>query len=456
MRTGSAIRDFTEGSIPKQIIAFALPFMFANTLQILYSTVDMIVVGQAIGSSGISAVSTSSHVMNLLSIFSLGFCTGGQIIISQLVGAGRTKEVRVAINTLIMIIAGFAFVMMAVGLLFHDQILVILNTPTEAYGMAKDYLMICCLGIVFSFGYNLLSAVFRGIGDSWHPFIFIMTASIMNLILDLLFVLGFGWGVPGAAVATVIGQASSFLLAVMYISKHKAELGFSDMEGCFYFDRGYAKALVRLGIPFALQSCAINISTLFVNGLINSQGVAVSATYGVGTKIEDFMNQTTMGIGYAVASMVGQNLAAGKIARIKSIMWYSWLFAGIMYVVYAIILYLFPEKVFSIFSADPAVLELSRTFVSAFLWGLLAFIIARGTRGFLQGVGNAKLSLLFSILDAFVIRIIFSYFFGVYLDMGLYGIVLGYSLAIYGIAIPGAVYFLWGGWARRRLSFEHT
>ena len=453
MRKGSAITDFTEGSIPKQIIAFALPFMFANTLQILYSTVDMIIVGQAIGSSGISAVSTSSHVMNLLSMFSLGFCTGGQIIISQLIGAGKRSDVKAAIHTLMVIIAGFAVLMMAVGLLLHRQILTVLNTPPEAYDMARDYLMICCLGIAFSFGYNLLSAVFRGIGDSWHPFIFIMIAALTNLVLDILFVMGFGWGVPGAAIATVIGQSASFLLALFYISRHKAELGFDGVSSGG-FNRAYARSLVRLGIPFALQSCAINISTLFVNGLINSQGVAVSATYGVGTKIEEFMNQTTMGIGYAVASMVGQNLAAGKFGRIRSVMWYSWLFAGIMYVTYAVILLAVPEKVFSIFSDDPAVLELSRTFVSAFMWGLLAFIIARGTRGFLQGVGNAKLSLLFSILDAFVIRIIFSYFFGVYLDMGLYGIVLGYSLAIYGIAIPGFIYFISGRWTRRKLSFE--
>ncbi len=455
MKTGSAIRDFTEGSISKQIVAFALPFMFANTLQILYSTVDMIIVGQAIGSAGISAVSTSSHIINLLSMFSLGFCTGGQIIISQLIGAGRRKDVRSAISTLTVIIACFAVLMMFIGLIFHRQILSILQTPDEAYGMAKDYLMICCIGIAFSFGYNLLSAVFRGMGDSFHPFIFIMTAAILNLVLDMLFVLVFRWGVPGAAIATVIGQAVSFLLALLYIAKHREELGFGE-KGWSIFSTDFAASLVKLGVPFALQSCAINISTLFVNGLINSQGVAVSATYGVGTKIEDFMNQTTMGIGYAVASMVGQNLAAGKTQRIKSIMWYSWLFAGIMYVTYAIILYLFPKKVFSIFSTDPNVLELSRTFVSAFLWGLLAFIIARGTRGFLQGVGNAKLSLLFSILDAFVIRIIFSYFFGIYLDMGLYGIVLGYSLAIYGIAIPGFIYFLSGRWCKRRLSFEHS
>ena len=450
------INDFTQGNIPKQLITFAIPFMISNAMQVFYAMVDMIVVGRFVGSPGLSAVSIASQVFTFMTMLCLGFSTGGQVYISQLIGSGQKERLNATIGTMFSIIAILGAVMTVLGLLLHRPVLNLLNTPAESFAMATDYMIVCSCGILFTYGYNMISAVLRGMGDSRHPFIFIMIASGINIVLDLLFVGVFKWRVAGAALATILGQAFSFVYAMFYLYRRKTEFGFDFQRRSFAIRGDIAKILFRLGIPFALQSCAINISMMFVNSLVNQFGVAASATFGVGVKLDDVINKITQGVTFAVSAMVGQNIASGNAGRAQQIVHVSWIISLCSYAVAACILWSFPEELFSLFTDDQDVIALAFVFVSAILWHFPAMAIMKGTNGFIQGIGNAGFSLAIALLDGFVFRIVISYLLGVTFGLGLFGFFLGYGLAAYGTSIPGLIYFFSGMWKKRRLYTEKS
>lgn len=444
----SIVTDFTVGNIPSQMLRFSIPFMLSNALQILYSLVDMLIVGQKLGGPGLSAVSTASTVFTFMTMLSMGFSTGGQVRIAQLVGAGRKKDIGSVIGTLFTVNTVIGVVVTALGLIFYDPVLKLLNTPDEAFGYAVDYMIVCSCGIIFTYGYNMVSAVMRGIGDSKHPLIFIAIASVINLVLDIVFVDYMNMGTFGAALATIIGQAFSFIYAVIYLYRKRDEFGFDFKPKSFIPQNDSLRELIRLGVPFACQSCAINISMMFVNALVNDIGTNASSVFGVGVKVDDIVNKITQAFSFAVSAMVGQNITAGKEKRIRDIFFYAMLFSGIAYLLFATVYIAFPEFFFSLFTDDEGVISLCRVFVYAIVWGFPGMVIMRSTNGFIQGIGNARLGLIFALIDGFVMRIFLSWFIGIKLGFGLFGYILGYGLAPYGTAIPGLIYFLSGVWKK--------
>lgn len=443
------IADFTEGNVPVQLLRFSIPFMISNALQILYSLVDMLVVGRILKGPGLSAVSTASQVFTFMTMLSMGFSTGGQVRISQLIGAGRKNDIGKVIGTLFSIVTVMGVVMTAAGLLLMHPVLTLLNTPREAYGYAVDYMAVCSCGIIFTYGYNMVSAVMRGMGDSKHPLIFIAIASVINLVLDIVFVVYLGMGTFGAALATIIGQAFSFFYAVWFLYRRREEFGFDFKLRSFIPEKATLTELTRLGVPFALQSCAINISMLFVNSLINDVSVEASSVFGVGVKVDDIVNKITQAFSFAVSAMVGQNIAAGKEKRIRAVFFYAMLFSAVIYAAFTAVYIAIPDKMFGIFTDDAGVIALAPVFVSAIVWGFPGMVIMRSTNGFIQGIGNARLGLIFALIDGFVMRITLSYVIGVTMGYGLFGYILGYGLAPFGTAIPGLIYFLSGMWKKR-------
>lgn len=450
MKEKKLAKDFTQGSIPKQMFWFMLPFMASNGLQVLYSTIDMIIVGHYVGTAGISAVSQSSLILNFVTMVSLGFSNAGQILVSQALGANKKREVNDIIGTLFTVISAMGIAFSVIILLFRPMIQQIMNIPAESLDMSTDYLIICGSGLVFTAGYNMVSAVLRGMGDSKRPFMFICIASLINLVLDVLFTGMMGMGVAGAAWATIIGQAVSFIFSLYYLYKNKEGFGFDFRAESFAPKKKYTGLIVNLGTPMAIQSGCINISMLYVNSMINNVGVVASATFGVGCKIDDIINKVAQGIQYAALPMISQNIAAGKNERSKRVVYSAWIYGAIFTVTCMIAYVCFGEQLFMLFSDDPAVHELSGTFISAILWMFPAFIIMRGTHAFIQGIGNTKLGLVLSLLDGVILRIGLSWVLGIALDLGFYGFVLGYGLAPYGCAIPGLIYFLSGKWEKRK------
>ena len=452
----SLSKNFTKGSIPKQLFWFMLPFMASNALQVLYSTVDMIIVGKYVGTPGLSAVSQSSLIVNFATMVCLGFSNAGQVLISQALGAGKRREVNDIIGTLFTLILSMGVLFSVIIIGFQTPILRLMNIPAASYTMSLEYLVICAGGLIFTAGYNMVSAVLRGMGDSKRPFLFICIASVVNLVLDLLFTGLWGWGVAGAAWATIIGQAVSFIFSIWYLYRRKEAFGFDFKLKSLYPQKKYSRMIFSLGTPMAIQSGCINLSMLYVNSMINAldNTAVASATFGAGVKIDDIINKISQGIHHAAMPMISQNIAAGENRRSKQVVHWAWIYATISTVLFMLAYILFGKEMFMLFSKDPQVHELSGTFIKAILWMFPAFTIMRGTHAFIQGIGNAKLGLVLSILDGVVLRIGLSWLFGVALNWGFYGFVLGYGLAPYGCAIPGLIYFLMGRWEKRRTLAE--
>ena len=441
-------KDFTKGNLPKQLLIFMLPFMASNALQVLYSTIDMIIVGEYVGTPGLSAVSQSSQIVNFATMVCLGLSNAGQVLVSQAFGAGKKKEMNDIIGSLFTVMTIFAAILSVIAIAASRWIMDVMNMPVESYDMALDYLIICSGGLVFTAGYNMVSAVLRGMGDSKRPFIFIGIASAMNLVLDLLFTGLLGWGVAGAAWATIMGQAAAFIFSIFYLYKRKEAFGFDFKKESFRMQKKYVSMIASLGTPMAIQMGCINLSMLYVNSLINSIGVVESATFGAGVKIDDIINKISQGIQYAAMPIISQNIAAGEQKRAKQTVYWAWLYSGILTAFFMFLYLVFGKELFMLFSDDPLVHEQCTVFISAILWMFPAFAIVRGSGGFVQGIGNAKLSMVLALLDGVVLRIGLSWLFGIKLGWGFYGFVLGYGLAPYGFAIPSMLYFFSPIWQK--------
>ena len=428
--------------------------MASNALQVLYSTVDMVIVGHYVGTPGLSAVSQSSLIVNFATMMCLGFANAGQVLVSQSIGAGKRKEMNNVIGTLFSLMTIISIMLSALFIIIRHPIAAWMNIPEESYSMSLDYLVICSAGLFFTAGYNMVSAVLRGMGDSKRPFLFIGIASAVNLVLDLLFTGLLGMGVAGAAYATIIGQAVSFIFSLIYLYKRRESFGFDFKKNSFAISPKYAKMIFSLGAPMAIQAGFINLSMLFVNSMINAIGVVESATFGVGVRIDDIANKLSQGIQYAAMPMISQNIAAGKQKRAAAVVHFAWIFAAALTVIFMTAYLIFGKELFMLFSDDPLVHDQSSTFISAIMWMFPALAAMRGSQAFIQAIGNARLSLILSLLDGVILRIGLSWLFGILLNMGFYGFVLGYGIAAYGCAIPGTIYFLLGRWKNRRVLAE--
>ena len=443
--------DYTKGSIPKKMLAFTLPFMAASALQVVYSVVDMIVVGNFVGSAAIAGVNTASGIVMFFTMFCFGYENGAQVYLSQILGAGRRDKLNAAIGTVFTVTAIMGIVASLINILFCRQLLSLFHTPAESMQHAINYLLIAGGGIIFSFGYNLVSTLQRAQGDSMRPFYFILAATIVNVVLDLLLVPVLHMGTRGAAIATVAGQAVSFALAFTHLMRNREAFGFDFKRESFRIDPVAFREVSKLGAVNILQYAILNVSILIVTSMVNSLGVTAAATMGVGAKIDDVINKLTLGIYTACATMVGQNFGAGELERVKKVVHCAWIFAAALYIVIALIYIFFGHQLFNVFTSDPKVLAQAHLWIRATLIGYLGVVIMRGTNGLVQGIGNARLALVFGIIDAVLARVGMAYLFGSVLGMGLFGYFLGFATAFYGTAIPGLIYYLSGAWKRRRL-----
>ncbi len=450
-------KNFTEGKIPKQLILLSLPFMASNALQVLYSTVDMLIVGHFCGTDGVAAVSQSSQILNFVTMLCLGFSNAGQVLVSQAMGAGKKKEQNDIIGTLFTLILALGAVLSVLVMVFASPILTLIRLAESARPDAFLYLIICGAGLIFTAGYNMVSAVLRGMGDSKSPFLFIGIATVLNIALDLLFTGALGMRAAGAALATIIGQAVSFLFSLFYLYRRRTAFGFDFKWRSFRPNRHYTGMILSLGTPMAIQSGCINLSMIFVNYLVNGidpTNATPSAAFGIGVRIDDIFNKISQGLQFAAMPMISQNIAAKKQKRAIRVVLWTWLYSTLFTVLIFVVYLTFGKELFPLFSDGSTdkgeLLSYGATFVKAILWMFPALAVMRGSSAFIQGIGNAKLGLVLSLLDGVILRIGFSYLFGIVLGMGFYGFVLGYGLAAYGCAIPGAIYFLVGKWKKQK------
>lgn len=450
----SVVRDFTNGNIVKQLLAFSAPLFLSNLLQVVYNMVDMLIVGHYAGSVGLSAISVGGDIASFMTFLVMGFSNAGQVIISQYIGAKQKENIGRFVGTMMIFLTVCAVICSLAVMLFRAPILSVMNTPAESWDYAYDYITVCTAGLVFVYGYNIVSAVLRGYGDSKHPFIFISIASVLNVLLDLLFVMKFEWGAAGAALATVISQTVSFVYAMAFISRARDELEIRFSKTDFRIDKEMLVTLIKLGIPMAIKNASVQMSKLFVNSWINSYGVLISAVCGVNNKLSVISNLFSNAVNAAASSMVGQNIGARTYERVPKIMKTTFVAVFCMIAVLAGILAVFPRQVYGIFTSDRSVLPIAVSSVPIVILVFLGSVFRCPMNALLNGSGNYKVNFAVAILDGIVLRIGLSLVFGIVLDMEYMGFWLGDALASFTPFVIGIVYYKSGRWKSRRFVIK--
>ena len=452
MKAGSSgksmVKDLTQGNVAKLLLAFAAPLFVSNALQAIYNIVDMVVVGQVIGGGGMSAVSTGGNILHLLTFLAMGFSSAGQVIIAKEVGSGDFRAVKRTIGTLFTMLLTMALSMSIICFLLRNWLLGLVNTPAEAYAFTMDYTVICIFGLVFIYGYNVVSAIMRGMGDSKRPFMFIAIAAIMNTILDILFVAVFKMEVKGAALATVIGQAFSFIYALIYLYRNKEAFGFDFKLKSFIPDPSAMAKLVALGIPMALQSAAVSISQTVVAAWVNSFGVISSAIAGIIGKLNMMMGIMSASLMTAAASMVGQNLGAKKYDRVPKILGWTFLGSSVIAAICSVAVLLWPDPIFRMFTSDAAVLAEASIIILPCILNFGGAVSRAVGFGIINGSGNSKLNLLVAILDGIIVRIGAAYVLGFVVGLGPLGFWLGDAIAGYMPFVIGGTFYASGKWKK--------
>ncbi len=445
------ITDFTQGNVPRQLLRFATPLLLANLLQVVYNMADMVIVGRVMGSSGISAVSIGGDVSSFLTFIAMGFSSAGQVIISQYIGAGRREKVGGFVGTMFTFLFGCAAVLSVVCLIFRQPILALMNTPESAWSEALAYSTVCISGLVFIYGYNMVSAVLRGLGDSKHPFLFIGLAAVMNVVLDIVLVWGFRLGALGAAVATVFSQGFSFVCCAVFLWRSRHQMGFSvTAEDFLHPKKEYLSSLTKLGVPMAIKSASIHFSKLFVNSWINSYGVYVSAMAGIVNKLGSISNLISNSVNAAGASMVGQNVGAQKYERVPRIMWTCFAFALTSSVILSAAVLLFPELVFGLFTSEAPVMAIAMEFQPVAVLLFFGSACRSPMNALINGSGNHRVNFATAILDGMVMRIGLGVLLGLVLDLRYIGFWLGDALAGFTPLWIGLVYYFTGSWKTRK------
>ena len=446
MEEKTLVKDLTQGSIAKSLIKYAAPLFLANTLQAVYNLVDMMVMGQVEGGVGMAAVSIGGVIISLATFLLIGFTVAGQIILAQLVGAKRKDSISKMIGTIFVVTIIMAVCMLAICLIFGNTFLKLLNADPVAAPLAKTYYLTCICGIFFIAGYNMVCAVLRGMGDSKRPLYFVAIASGLNLVLDIVFVAGFHWSAFGAALATVIGQSVSFFVALAYLYRHRDAFGFDFKPSSFRVYKEELIPLIKLGIPMSIQMASVTVSKAVLSAWINGSGYMYSALNGIFSKLGLFMGVISSSLTTAGGASVAQCIGAKKYDRVPKIMGVVFLLSGTICGLVSLVVYLFPNFVFELFTKDPAVIDISGVLVVPVVVCMMGGVGRAVGFSLVNGSGNSKLNLIVALFDGIVARIGLSYVLGFTLGMGVKGFWFGDGLAGYMPFAVGMVFFFTGRW----------
>lgn len=402
--------DFTQGNILKKLVAFMMPILGALILQAAYGAVDLLVVGRFGSTSGLSAVSTGSQVLNLVTFVVIQFAMGITVLIARYLGEKRPERIGAVIGG-----GAVVFTMMSVALFiamvgFARPISVLMQAPAEAVDLTASYVRICGAGIFFIVAYNLLSAIFRGLGDSKSPLLFVLVACIVNIIGDLVLVAGLHMDAAGAAIATVTAQALSVVFAVMLLLKK--DLPFAITKKDFRLNPQCRKFL-KIGLPLALQEFLTQISFLALCAFVNRLGLEASSGYGVACKIVNFAMLVPSSLMQSMASFVSQNIGAGKKKRAKQSM-FTGIGVGLAVGCVVFVLVLFKGDVLcSIFSTDAAVIQNGFAYLKGFAPETLVTAILFSMIGYFNGNNKTVWVMTQGLIQTLLVRLPLAYFMSI-------------------------------------------
>ncbi len=401
-------RDMTEGTEWKHILLFSLPIMAGNLLQQLYNTVDGIVVGNFVSQNALAATGTAGTLSFLFLALAIGFGNGSGVMAAQLFGARQYDELREAVSTALILLVGMGVCVTLFGCLLARPLLHgLMNIAAgEVLDYAVAYFTIYSLGFVLQFIYNAVAAILRAVGDSRATLYFLLVSSLINLVLDLLFVVVLGWGVGGAAAATVLSQLGSAAVSVAYMFKKYPIFRFGKREFVFRGDK--CRLCLRLGVPSTIQQSIVSFGNVFIQRLVNSFGEAAMAAFTVGVRMEGYLFVPAVGLSVGVSTFTAQNVGAGRIDRVRRGCRGGVAVVLVIAFVLEIVSYVFAAPISALFGVEGEAMALSISYVrflAFFFWMFAVYIIFSGL---FQGAGDVLVAMAGSLLSL-AVRVIVSY-----------------------------------------------
>lgn len=399
--------DMTQGSPWKKIVLFAVPMLVGNIAQQLYNTVDSVVVGNYVGDNALAAVGSAGPILNLLIVLFVGISVGAGIMVSQYFGAREREKLSTTIGNCITLTGIATVFVMVVASFVAKPLLVLLDTPESIIGWCHSYLLILFIGCAGLAYYNILSGVLRGLGDSVSALMYLLVSTVINIILDLIFVAQLGMGVNGVALATVIAQAVSALLCLLRLMKI-TEL--FDFKGCYMkLQRKYTRKIIRLGLPSGITQAIFSMAMIVVQSLTNSFGEMFIAANVIVMRVDGFAMMPNFSFGTAMTTYAGQNVGAKQEDRVlKGAKQGTLIAVGVSAVITSLIL-LFGKGLMGIFTNTPELVDLSRDMMGILAVGYIAMAVTQSLSGVMRGAGDTMTPMWISIVTTIFIRVPIAY-----------------------------------------------
>lgn len=399
--------NMTEGEPWKQILVFTMPMLLGNVVQQLYSTVDSIVVGRYVGDNALAAVGSAAPIINLLLVLFIGVSMGATIMVSQYLGARDRNALSWTVGNCNLLVLLTAIIMTVVGILISRPMLILLKTPESILGWCTTYLQIIFLGSIGMGFYNILSGVLRGLGDSVSALIYLVIASILNIVLDILFVAKFNLGVPGVALATIIAQGISAILCINRLRNMKDLFDFK--LSYWKWQRQYAGGIIRLGLPSGITQAIFSMSIVIVQSLTNSFGEQFIAASVIVQRVDGFAMLPNFSFGTAMTTYAGQNIGAGDEERVtKGARQGLYLSLAFSAAITALIL-IFGKYLMGIFTETGELVELSMRMMRILAFGYIVMALIQSLSGVMRGAGDTVTPMWISIVETFFLRMPLAY-----------------------------------------------
>lgn len=427
-------KDMTQGTPWKHILLFSLPILGGMILQLLYGTVDGIVVGNFVGDTAFGAMNTSVSYSGVLLSIATGLSTGCGIVISQFYGAKNHQSMRMSISTMLYLMLGLGVVITVLGFATTDLVLrYLLGVPEDVFQYASSYMKIYFLGMIFQFLYNALAAALRSVGDSGATMKFLLISSAANIVFDLLFVAVFKWGVAGAAIGTVLAQAISVIISFIYIKKHHRLLWLSKND--LIFDGAMCKLILKLGVPVAVQTMISSMGVFAIQRLIANFGSSTMAAVAAGSNIEKYALMPNVAFSSGMATYAGQNAGAGDMKRVWKGYISCLIMAMLLCITMSAVIFFLAGPLVGIFGCSGEALDFGIEYLRFMACVLFLMTMLFVSRGMLQGVGDVSITTVITFVTL-AIRIIFAYSTADYFGAPVIYICMGLDFAI------GAVFYV--------------
>lgn len=397
------MKDLTTGRIGLSIFKFALPMLIGQMFQQLYTFVDQIIVGNFLGKEALAAVGASFPIIFTLIALVIGIASGGTIVISQFFGAKDFRMVKRAIDTVFIMLFIAAIILTAAGYPFIEQIFRLIQLPEELMDQGVAYLSVYIGGLILFFGYNGVAAILRGLGDSITPLYFLILATVLNIGLDLLFIVAWGWGVEGAAWATLIAQGVAFLAAAIYLDRYHELINFNIRN--FAFDKKVFRESMRIGLPTGLQHTFVSLGMMALMGIVNTFGTNVTAAYTAAVRIDSLAVIPAMVFAQALATYVGQNMGAGKLERVNRGLWTTFFMSSAVSVVMTVIVILFKYPLMGWFTEDTTVINIGGDYLTIVTSFYLIFTSMFIFGSVMRGAGDTLIPMFITLFALWFIRI---------------------------------------------------